>query len=170
MLYVGSSRAMLARGVPKINVALAANGGVASASSSFSGAFPAAGLNNGQVTTGWGSGGGWSSAIGSPQWAQVDFDKPYKILRVQIHSYGSTSNTPESSTMSGSAIVAFTASAWDGAQWVELPGSPKNNAHSWYINNIRRLVVTSKMRVDVSVNGITGGDFARIHELQVFAK
>ena len=59
------------------NVALASNGGMASASSFYSAAFPPSAVNDGDRTgINWGNGGGWndSSADVFPDWVEIDFN------------------------------------------------------------------------------------------------
>ncbi len=63
--------------VPPVNVALAAAGSVASASSTHSAGFPAQGAINGdRKGTGWEKGGGWNDATPDayPDWLQVNFN------------------------------------------------------------------------------------------------
>lgn len=72
------------------NVALASNGGVASASSTYTGPgvnFAPAAANDGDAAgTGWGSGGGWNDNTGGtwPDWLQVTFNGQKTIDRVVV--------------------------------------------------------------------------------------
>ncbi|PSJ37666.1 PA14 domain-containing protein [Allosphingosinicella deserti] len=70
------------------NVALAANGGRASASSTHSAAFPVVGVNNGDRTgAGWGqASGGWNDATAGdfPDWLQVSFNGEKLISEIGI--------------------------------------------------------------------------------------
>src|SRR5262249_32072047 len=71
------------------DVARAANGGVATASSSYSNAFPPASVNDGDRRgLNWGSGGGWADATpGSfPDWVEVDFNGAKVISEVDVFS------------------------------------------------------------------------------------
>ncbi len=59
------------------NVALASVGAVASASSSYSSAFPVSAVNNNErAGTNWGNGGGWNDATAGvfPDWVQINFN------------------------------------------------------------------------------------------------
>src|SRR6185436_13997973 len=61
----------------RMNWALASNGGLALASSTYSGNYPAAGAINGdRKGLKWGAGGGWNDGTPntSPDWIEVDFN------------------------------------------------------------------------------------------------
>jgi len=62
--------------IAQTNFAAQANGGVASASSSYSLAYPRSGANNGgRKGINWGNGGGWADATVDtyPDWLQITF-------------------------------------------------------------------------------------------------
>src|SRR5262249_281900 len=66
-------------GAATVNVAAAANGGVASASSTWNGSFPASSAINGdRKGLNWANGGGWQDATSGsfPDWLQVNFAAP----------------------------------------------------------------------------------------------
>src|SRR5438552_2095711 len=76
-----------AAGVPGVNVALAVNGGVATASSTYSGNYPAAAVNDGdRKGLNWGAGGGWNDAIANayPDWVQIDFSTSQTINEIDL--------------------------------------------------------------------------------------
>src|SRR6266516_4831392 len=61
----------------RTNVALAGNGGVASASSMYSSSYPTGSTNNGdRKGLNWNNGGGWNDATADayPDWLQIDFN------------------------------------------------------------------------------------------------
>jgi hypothetical protein len=74
------------------NVALAANGGVATASSNFSGAGYAsavAAVNNGdRAGLNWSGGGAWKDGTNAvfPDWVQINFNGPKTIDHVIVYS------------------------------------------------------------------------------------
>src|SRR6185503_482627 len=100
-----SSSSPLSQGVNAAgasNVALASNGGVASASSTYSAAFPIAAVNNNErAGVNWGNGGGWNDATANtfPDTVSISF-------------YGST---------------AFTVQGKQGTQWRTLATVSGNN-------------------------------------------
>src|SRR4051812_6439132 len=72
-----------------INVAAAANGATASASSIYNAGHPASGAINGDRSgANWGSGGGWSDATPDafPDWLQVDFGASATIDEIDVFS------------------------------------------------------------------------------------
>ena len=75
-----------------INVALAANGGVATASSTYVGtgyAYTAAAVNNGdRAGLNWSSGGSWKDATSAvfPDWVQINFSGPKTIDQVIVYT------------------------------------------------------------------------------------
>src|SRR6185295_7610420 len=82
-----------------VNVALAANGGTAVASSTYSGAFPAAAVINGDRRgLSWGNGGGWNDGTFNsyPDTLEVDFNATSIINEIDVLSlqdnYGSPSD------------------------------------------------------------------------------
>src|SRR5207245_9677076 len=71
------------------NVALASNGGVASASSTYSAGYaPSGAIDNVRSGANWGNGGGWNDATPNsfPDWLQVNFSASQSINRVVVYS------------------------------------------------------------------------------------
>src|SRR5205085_2567291 len=74
-------------GSQSVNVALASNGAVASASSTNNGGFPASGAINGdRAGVGWAAGGGWNDATPNafPDWLEVDFSGSKTIGEIDV--------------------------------------------------------------------------------------
>jgi hypothetical protein len=137
------------------NAALASNGGVASASSSFGSGFPVAAVNNGErAGANWSNGGGWADGTIDtyPDWVQIDFNGPKTIDRVVVYTLQDNWQAPveptDSMTFTQYGIVNFTVQGWDGAAWVTL-GTVSGN------NLVKRNVTfaattTTKIRVQVT--------------------
>src|SRR6185295_3235404 len=73
----------------RTNVALASNGGVASASSTYSTGYAASGAINGdRKGVNWGAGGGWTDGTPDayPDWLEVDFPVAKTIDEVDVFS------------------------------------------------------------------------------------
>ena len=71
----------------RTNVALASNGGTATASTAFSGGFPASSVINGdRKGLSWGSGGGWQDGTDGvwPDWLEVQFSGPQTIEEIDV--------------------------------------------------------------------------------------
>jgi hypothetical protein len=112
-----------------VNVALAANGAVATASSTINSNYPAsAAINGDRKGQNWGSGGGWNDATSGsyPDWLQVDFGTTRTISEIDVFTVqdnpGSPSDPTLTMTFSLYGITAFNVQYWDGSAWVSVPG------------------------------------------------
>jgi hypothetical protein len=136
-------------------VALAANGGVASASSTYSSNYPVAALNNGdRKGVNWGAGGGWNDATSNvyPDWVQIDFSASQTINEIDLF------------TLPG--VTDFQVQYWTGTTWADVPGGyVTGNRNVWRQMSILN-VTTSKIRVlvNASLNG-----YSRIVELEAYS-
>ncbi len=115
--------------VGRTNVALAANGATASASSTYSSAYAADGAINGdRKGQSWGNGGGWNEALPGtwPDWLEVDFAGAKTIEEVDVFSvqdnYAAPVEPTTTMTFSQYGLTAFTVQYWDGTQWLAVPG------------------------------------------------
>ena len=110
----------------KTNVALAAAGAVASASSTYSMAFPVSAVNDGERTGGpWGGGYLWSDATAGayPDWVQVAFPGTRSIDRVVVYTYQGTKDNaidPFDNSFQGCGLRNFTVEGWSGTGWTVL--------------------------------------------------
>jgi hypothetical protein len=115
-------------GTPSINVALASNGGVASASSTNRARrqdWGVAAINNnerkGMV---WGAGGVWSDDTRNryPDWVQIAFAGVKTIDRVVVYSpqdnYAAPVEPTDALTFTRYGVTAFRVRTWDGSRWV----------------------------------------------------
>ena len=141
--------------VSATNVALVSNGGVASASSTYSSGYPASAINNNErAGTNPGNGGYWndSTANSFPDWVQINFNGAKTIDHAVVYSlqdnYLSPVEPTDTMTFSLYGLVAFTVQGWDGANWVTL-GTVSGN------NLVKRTVTfspytTDRIRVNVT--------------------
>ena len=86
------------------NVALASNGGVASASSVYSAAFPVSPINNNErAGANWGNGGGWADATANnfPDWVQINFSGSKTIDHVVVYTVQDNWQSPVEPTDTG---------------------------------------------------------------------
>ena len=89
------------RGHVADHVALAANGGVASASSTYGpGHLPANLIDGDTAGTHWGNGGGWADATAGafPDWVQIDFAGQKTIDHVVVYTVQDNSGAPSAPT------------------------------------------------------------------------
>jgi hypothetical protein len=134
----GSSSAALSQVINasagSMNVALASNGGIASASSTYSTGYPASAVNNDErAGLNAGNGGYWNDATPNtfPDWVQINFNGSKSIDHVVVYSVQDNYTNPvePTDTMSFSlyGLVDFTVQGWDGANWVTLATVSGNN-------------------------------------------
>src|ERR1700730_311650 len=112
-----------------VNVALPSNGGVASASSTFSTAYPASAANNGdRKGIIWGNGGGWADANNGvfPDWLQINFSGSKTINEIDLFTVQAARSNPieptETMPFTYFGITAFHVQYWNGASWLDVPG------------------------------------------------
>jgi glucose/arabinose dehydrogenase len=138
----------------KTNVALASAGSVASASSTYSMAFPASAVNDGERTGGpWGGGYLWNDATAGtyPDWVRVDFSGMRAIDRIVVFLYQGTKDNamePFDNSFRGCAPSAFTVEGWTGSAWAVL-GTASGNVLAKRTFNFSTFV-TNSIRVNVT--------------------
>jgi hypothetical protein len=157
--------------VAQINVALASNGGVASASSTYSASYPVAAVNNGdRAGLNWGSGGGWNDATAGvyPDWVQVNFSGQKTIDHVIVYSvqdnWASPVDPSNTLTFTQWGLTAFQLQSWNGSAWVNLGAAVSGN------NLVKRTVNFSPTTTDRIRVNITGslGTYSRITEIEAW--
>ena len=157
----------------RLNVALPANGGVATASTSYAPAYPASAIINGdRLGSAWGAGGVWADATPGvfPDWVEVAFAGTRTIDEVDVFSpqdaWGNPVEPTGTQTFFGYGLVDFTVQYWTGTAWQAVPGGViRGNTLVW-----RRLtfapVTTTRIRVLVEQ---TPGAYSRIVEIEAYA-
>ena len=156
----------------RLNVALAVNGGVATASSSLSGAYPPAGAINGDRRgVGWGAGGGWNDGTPNtfPDWIEVAFDGAKTIDEVSVFSMQDNYTAPveptPTMTFTSWGLRGFQVQYWDGAAWVTIPGASITNNNLVWRRFLVTPVTTTKIRVLVTA-GLNG--YSRVIEVEAW--
>ncbi len=158
-----------------VNVALAANGGVASASTAYGSAYPVSAVNDGDRTGWqWANGGGWADATADdfPDWVQVNFSQATTIDRVVVFTlpdqYGPAAGPPvepgDAQTFSLFGVTDFAVQTWDGSSWVTRARVSGNNL-------VRREVTfppTTTDRIRVKVNNALF-DYSRLVEVEAWS-
>ena len=123
-----------------VNVALATNGGVASASSTHSPGYSVEGVNNGDRNgNGWANGsGGWNDGTidAYPDWVEVAFNGSPTINEINVFTvqddYNSPSPPTATMTFTQYGITAFDVQYWTGSAWANVPnGSVVGNNLVW---------------------------------------
>lgn len=156
----------------RTNVALAANGGVASASSAHTCCgFSVGGAINGNVRGPWSNGEGWNDATPNelPDWFQVDFSGSKTIDEIDVFSlhddYTHENSPTETQTFSLYGLVNFEVQYWNGSAWVTIPSGSVSNNNKVCRKFTFSALTTSKIRL-----WITGvpDSWSRLVELQAW--
>ena len=160
---------------PSINVALASNGGVATASSTMSASFPASAINNGdEAGLNFGAGGVWEDATPSafPDWVEIDFNGSKNIDHVVVFTVQNNSSTPAQPTdtmtfttgKNSKGVTAFNVQTWNGSAWV-TQGSVSGN------NLVKRTVAfaaTTTTKIRVVINATANGKNSYLTEVEAW--
>ena len=169
---VSQPLSQVVNGVGSINVALAANGGVVTASSTFSAAYPVAAVNDGDRTgAGWGAGGGWNDATANrfPDTLQISFNGSRTITRVVLYTlqddYANPVEPTDTLTFALYGITGFRVQGWTGRSWTTLATVSGNNL-------VKRSVsfpafTTTRIRI-----GITAAlaSYSRVTEIEAWGQ
>jgi len=158
-----------------VNVALAGNGGVASASSTFvpvfGFTFPVASVNDGDRTgINWGHGGGWANATANvfPDWVQINFNGQKTIDHVIVYTlqdnFATPVDPPNNMTFTLYGVTAFQVQGWNGAAWVNLGAAVAGN------NLVKRTVNFAAFTTNMIRVNVTAGlaNYARIVEIEAW--
>jgi hypothetical protein len=151
------------------NVALAANGGVASASSTYSSPFAPANAIDGDRKSGfyWNDG-----TLGSfPDWLEVDFNGTKILTEVDVFSVQDNLQSPVNPTPTMTftlyGLTNFEVQYWTGSAWADVPGGAvTNNNLVWRQIQFTPLATT---KIRVLVNGSADGSWSRIAEVEAYA-
>ena len=155
-----------------VNVAAAANGGVATASSVYDPTYgPSKTIDGDRNGVNWTSGGGWNDATGGtfPDWLQVNFSGPKIINEIDVFTLqdGMASLTPTPAmTFTQYGITAFQVQYWDGAAWLDVPGGNVTGNNLVWRQFTFTSIITDRIRV--LVNGSASG-WSSITEVEAWA-
>jgi 3-methyladenine DNA glycosylase Mpg len=157
----------------RVNVAAAANGGTATASSTFSYAFLANGVINGEHRgLGWGTSGAWADATPNQggDWVQVDFAGPQTIDEIDVYGLPDNFTSPSEPTLGTMCtlycLTDFQAQVWNGTQWVTVPGGTVGSNTQVWRQILFAPVTTSRIRVLIS-NALAS--YSRVVEVEAYA-
>ncbi len=152
------------------NVALASNGGVATASSTYSSAYPVAAVNNNErAGANWANGGGWNDATADafPDWVQIVFNGSKTIDRVVVYTlqdnYESPVEPSNTLTFSQYGITNYTVQGWNGSAWVTLATITGNNL----VKRTTTFSAYSTDRIRINVTNALGS-YSRITEVEAW--
>ncbi len=158
--------------IGRLNMALAANGGVATASSTYSANYPAAGTINGdRKGLFWGAGGGWNDGTPntSPDWLEITFNGSKTIDEVNVFTMQDNYTAPVEPTPTLTfgywGIRAFEVQYWTGTAWAAVPGGSVTNNNLVWRRFVFAPVTTTRIRVYIT--GALNG-FSRVMEVEAW--
>jgi len=173
--YIGFFPVVLGTYSNSINVALASNGGVASASSTTSGFAPSGTINGDRNGINWGTSGGWNDSTAStfPDWLEVDFNATYNIAEIDVFTvqdaFGSPSTPTLSMTCSNYCIRDFEVQYWNGSAWTDVTGGNVTFNNKVWRQFTFTAISTNKIRIQVNAsNG--SGDYSRLTEVEAWTQ
>lgn len=157
------------------NMALTANGAVATASSQYDAARgPASAINGDRKGIHWGTdattGSGWNNGTTAmPAWLQVDFNGSKSIDEIDLFApqdnYTSPIEPTTSMTFSLYGLSGFDLQYWNGSAWVTIPGcSVSGNNKVWRQFNFAE-ITTSKIRV---LTNASPDSYSRMTEIEAW--
>ena len=164
---------LLVTATGRYNVALAANGAVATASSTATGSgFSPTFAINGNYRGPWGNSvEGWNDNTPNvvPDWIEVDFAGSKTIDEISVfglHDNYTVENTPtETQTFTLYGLIAFNVQYWNGSSWVTIPSGNVTGNNKVWRNFTFSPITTSKIRVTINT---VPDSWSRVVEIQAF--
>jgi PKD repeat protein len=159
---------------PPTNVALAANGGTASASSLLALSFSASSTINGdrRGANFGSSGGGWADASSGsfPDWLQIDFSGNKTINQVNVitlqDDFPNAVEPTETMTFAQYGLSAYDVQYWNGTAWVTVPGGSITGNNKVWRKITFANITTSKIRV--LTNAAIDNGYSRLVEVEAW--
>src|SRR5262249_10309195 len=156
----------------RINVASAAEGATATASSFWdTGYAPSAAIDGERAGVNWGSGGGWNGSTwnASADWLQVDFAGLQTITEVDVFTVQDAYEAPIAPTptqqFSLYGVTDFQVQYWDGEQWLTVPGGTvTGNTYVWRQFSFAPLT-TPRIRIWITA---AANGFSRLTEVEAY--
>jgi hypothetical protein len=172
---VALSQVVNGGGPVSTNVALASAGAVASASSTFSPAYPVSAVNNGdRAGLNFGAGGVWKDATNGafPDWVEIDFNGTKTIDQVIVYSVQDNSSAPvdpsDTLTFIRRGLTAFDVQTWNGSSWVTQGSITGNNL----VKRAVSFAPTTTAKIRVLINGAKGsaqrGTYSYVAEIEAW--
>jgi len=141
----------------RFNVAAAANGAVASASSTKDDSFPASSVIDGdRQGVGWGTGGGWADATPGqfPDALEIEFRDVMWIDEVSVFTVQDTWWNPleptEGMNFFNNGVTDFEVQHFNGADWLTIPGATVTGNTKVWSKVTFSPIATERIRVKVN--------------------
>ena len=155
-----------------INVALAANGGVASASSTYSNNYPVRAVNDGdRLGLNFGIGGGWADGTTDvwPDWVEIDFNASYAINEIDFFTLQDNWQNPIPPTLNMTftlyGVTNFEVQYWTGSTWADVPGGNVTGNNRVWRQFTFASITTDKIRILIN-NALAS--YSRVTEIEAY--
>jgi uncharacterized repeat protein (TIGR01451 family) len=154
----------------RTNVALASNGGIASASSVFNADGSPDRANDGVRV--WATTGAWKDATANsyPDWLQVNFNGSKTINEIDVYAvkddFSNASEPTETTTFSQYGITDYEVQYWNGSNWTTVPGGNVTGNNKVWRKFVFAPITTTAIRVLVNN---AQSNYSRIVELEAYA-
>lgn len=162
-------------GAKRPNVAAKANGGVASATTTYNASYAASGANNGDRRgLNWGAGGGWNDATSGsyPDALQINFSGTKTISEIDVFTIQDAFATPleptPTMTFSQYGITDFDVQYWNGSTWVTIPGGSVSGNNLVWRKFGFAAIATNTIRIKVRNSAGALGRYSRIAEVEAY--
>ncbi len=159
--------------ITRTNVALQANGGVASASSTRNSDYPASGANDGDhIGLQYGNGGVWVDATENayPDWLQVTFNGQKSISEIDLYTVQDDRENPveptETMTFEEFGNTKFSVQYRSGVNWITVDGGNVTDNNLVWRKFSFPAVTTDAVRVVINA---AAGKRSRIVELEAYS-
>jgi len=155
----------------RINVALASNGGVATASSAYpGGTYGATAANNGDRKGAANS--YWNDAAPAntfPDWLQVDFNGSKTIDEIDVFTeqdnWQSPSEPTETMSFSLYGLSGYEVQYWNGSAWVDVSGGNVSGNNKIWRKFTFAAITTSKIRI---LTNASADGYSRLTEVEAW--
>jgi hypothetical protein len=141
----------------RINMALASNGSVATASSTYNVNYPPGAVINGdRKGLNPGAGGYWNDGTpnATPDWLEIAFNGAKVIDEVSVFSlqdnYTSPVEPTPTMTFTSWGLRAFEVQYWNGASWATVPGATVTNNTLVWRRFVFAPVTTTRIRIFIT--------------------
>jgi hypothetical protein len=138
---------------PRYDLALAANGAVATASNSYNPGYgPGGTINGDRKGLNWTNGGGWNdSGPPFPDWLQIDFGALKTVAEVHVFTlqdnWANSSEPTDSMTFTLWGLTGFEVQYWNETSWITVPAGTVTANNKVWRNFTFTPVTTRKIRV-----------------------
>jgi hypothetical protein len=160
--------------IPRLNVALALNGGVATASTSYitgRSYLPAGAIDGERAGANWENGGGWNDATRGlwPDDLEIAFNGSKTIDEIRVYTLQNNFTNPveptDTMTCEVYGLIDFDIQTWNGTAWVTVPGGAIRGNDKVISKVSFPAITTSKIRIHVLNARV---HFSRIVEVEAF--